>query len=95
MPYSFAGFCGVALCAMSAFGELGGNTDRLLLADLRLMRLRIAHVAANVRIRDEREAVIDPERPPANSASGPSPSGSSVKFAYFVRLVPMNLVDLA
>ena len=34
MPYSFAGFCGVALCAMSAFGELGGNTDRLLLAEL-------------------------------------------------------------
>ena len=29
--YRFAGFCRVALCAMSAFGELGGNTDRLLL----------------------------------------------------------------
>jgi hypothetical protein len=38
---------------MSAFGELGGNTDRLLLDDLRLMRLRTADVAANVCIQDE------------------------------------------
>ena len=36
---------------------------RLVVADLRLMRLRTADVAANVCIRDERGAVVDPKRP--------------------------------
>jgi hypothetical protein len=79
VPYSFAGFCGVALCAMSAFGELGGNTDRLLLADLRLMRLRTADVAANVCIRDERGAVADPKRTSALAFAHPQ---SKFRRAY-------------
>jgi len=42
----------------------------LLLADLVLMRLRTADVAANVRISDEREAAVDPEQSAAWSGSG-------------------------
>jgi len=50
--------------------------ERLLLADLRLMRLRTADVAANVCIRDERGAVVDPLQ-----TVGPCKSGRSARFA--------------
>jgi len=43
-------------------GNLGGDIVRPQLADLRLMRLRTADVAANVCIRDERGAEVDPLR---------------------------------
>jgi hypothetical protein len=51
----------------------------LLLADLRLMRLRTADVAANVCIRDERGAVADPKRTSALAFAHPQ---SKFRRAY-------------
>jgi len=48
---------------MTVSGKVGHEVVRRLMADLRLMRLRTADVAANVCIRDERGAVVDPLLP--------------------------------